>query len=63
MRRVFVVGVASLFLLSVTVLAGCDSKPKATIPDKQIDLPKDGPKAAGVGGGKKKAQGPNDRAD
>lgn len=58
MRQALMTGVGCLFLLAAT--GGCDSG-KATIPDKQMELPKGGPKAAGApagGGGGEPAKGP-----
>jgi hypothetical protein len=51
MRRVLVVGLTGLFLLSAAATTGCGSSKKDDIPDKMMELPKDGPKAAGAPGG------------
>ncbi len=49
MRRVLVVGLTGLFLLTATAMTGCDNtRGKADIPQKMIDLPKQGPVAAGA---------------
>ena len=53
MRRVLVAGLTGLFLLSAAATAGCGSDKKADIPDKMMELPKQGPVPAGApaGGG------------
>jgi hypothetical protein len=57
MRRVLVVGLTGLFLLSTASITGCDNRGKADIPDKTIELPKNGPVPAGApGGGEKDKQ-------
>jgi hypothetical protein len=57
MRRVLVVGLTGLFLLSAAATAGCGPGKKDQIPDKMIELPKEGPKAAGGKGKAAPAQG------
>jgi hypothetical protein len=57
MRRVLVVGLTGLFLLSAAAVTGCDSGKKDSIPDKMIELPKEGPKAAGAPAGGAPAKG------
>jgi hypothetical protein len=59
MRRILIAGLTGLFLLGTAAVIGCGSDEKAQIPDKMIDLPKEGPIAAGAGGkGKQKAPPP-----
>ena len=47
MRRLFTAGLAGLFLLSTAGLLGCGPEKKTVVPDKQIELPKEGPSPAG----------------
>jgi hypothetical protein len=56
MRRALVGGLAGLFLLSVVAMAGCGSGEKAKVPEKTIELPKQGPVEAGAAGGNKKRE-------
>jgi hypothetical protein len=56
MRRVLVVGLAILFLLSTAPITGCGSREKAKIPEKTMELPKEGPVPAGAPRG-----GPNEQ--
>jgi hypothetical protein len=46
-------GLGSLFLLAAAALTGCGGAGKASIPEKSMELPKQGPVAAGApaGGG------------
>ena len=51
MRRILLSGLCGLFLLTVVGTFGCDgSKPPQT-PASMMDVPKQGPVAAGSGGG------------
>jgi hypothetical protein len=51
-------GLTGLFLLSTAAVTGCDSgSKKADVPDKMMDLPKQGPVPAGVPGGGAPAKG------
>jgi hypothetical protein len=50
MRRVLVVGLGGLFLLAAAALTGCGSG-KASTPTQMIEVPKQGPVAAGAPGG------------
>jgi len=50
MRRVLVVGLFGLFLLTAAALTGCGGDRKATIPEKAMDVPKQGPVTAGAPG-------------
>jgi hypothetical protein len=63
MRRVLVVGLGSLFLLTAAALTGCDSRGRATIPEKMIEVPKQGPVPAGAPGGGGNEQKKNASAD
>lgn len=58
MRKLFVVGFASLFLLTAAMTTGCNSK-TATPTPKMMDPPKEGPQPVGgpVGGPKGKGGG------
>jgi hypothetical protein len=47
MRRVIVAGLTGLFLLSAAAMTGCGSDKKADVPDKMMELPKQGPVPAG----------------
>ncbi len=51
MRKLFATGIAALFLASTALTLGCDSGTKAKVPEKTMDVPKEGPKPAGGGGG------------
>jgi hypothetical protein len=57
MRRAVLAGLAALALLTAPALVGCGSGEKAKIPDKQIELPKSGPSAAGAPVGAKPGKG------
>jgi hypothetical protein len=50
MRRLIAAGAAGLLALSVVGLIGCGPDKKTVIPEKQMELPKEGPTP--VGGGK-----------
>lgn len=59
MRRLLVAGLVGVFALVVASTTGCGSDDQKTqIPDKTINLPKEGPKAAGGGGDKPAGQPP-----
>jgi hypothetical protein len=64
MRRVLVAGLGGLFLLAAAALTGCGGAGKASIPQKSMELPKEGPVAAGApaGGGQQQQQKKNESA-
>ncbi len=51
MKQITVGILSGLLLFSLAGITGCGSNEKAKIPDKTIDLPKEGPKAAGAPAG------------
>ncbi len=49
MRRVLVVGLTGLLLLTAASMTGCGDKPeKAKVPETMMELPKQGPVPAGA---------------
>jgi len=63
MRKVLVASLTALFLLPLALLVGCGGGGKATIPEKTIELPKQGPVAAGAPGQGDAAKKPRQAAD
>ena len=52
MSRVLGVGLIGLFLLTAAAaMSGCDNRGKAVIPEKMMEVPKQGPMPAGAPGG------------
>jgi hypothetical protein len=56
MRRFLIVGLTGLFLLTAVAMTGCDSRGKADIPQKTIEVPKQGPVPAGAPAGRGEEQ-------
>lgn len=51
MRRILVAVLIGLFLVTTAAMTGCGSREKAQIPEKEIELPKEGPTPVGVPSG------------